>query len=512
MHNAIDLTDDNAGPNNIDSNTPSGNAGTSYTTCTTFVSLMNLLGPLFGATPFNPNCASDDAGTGGWIDRWPLGKTSGTVSGPAPKSGSSTTFQPGKPVQCPPDKSDISAGATPNTCMFVVFPVAFSLKCYNIPLVTEACIPDSDLPNDGISILNKDVLSAKYTYVVPPTVTNVNPNTGSSAGHGLVTITGTGFALGSGTTFAFGPGDFATNVNCASQTTCTASTPPHPIGRVNVVATAYGLSSSVDAGDMYSYVSPYPASGYWLATAGGSVFAAGQAPSLGGTADPATDPVVAITSTSHGRGYWLVTATGNVMAFGDAAVHGTLPGRGVSVDDIVAIAPTGDDRGYWLIGRDGGEFAFGDARFHGSLPGVRVHVRNVVGMAATADGGGYWIASSDGGVFAFGDAHFAGSLPRLGVHVHNVIAIVPSRSRAGYMLAGADGGTFAFGGGIPFFGSLPDDGIHVSDVIGLARTPDSGGYWVAGSAGVTYGFGDAQSFAQPSGLTDHLPVVGIAST
>lgn len=426
MHNAIDLTDDNAGPNNIDSNTPSGQTGTSYDTCTTLVSLADIFGPLFGALPFNANCAADDAGTGGWADHWPLGHSSGTLTGPAPQTDTTTVFNPARPVQCPPDANDVANGATANTCDFVLFPVKLSSQCYNTHVVGTVCIPDTSQPDDGVTILNKDILSASFTYMTPPT--------------------------------------------------------------------------------------PLPSAGYWLATAGGGVFNAGKAPALGHTSVPSSDPVVDIASTSDGRGYWLVTASGDVKAFGDAQVYGTLPGHGVTVSNITAIAPTGDNRGYWLIGRDGGEFAFGDAHFHGSLPGVGVHVDDIVGMVATANGGGYWIAGADGGVFAFGNAHFVGSLPSKGVVVDDIRTIVASPTRAGYMLAGADGGTFAFGTGLGFLGSLPGDGIHVDDIVGLALTPDKHGYWVAGSGGVTYSFGDAVNYAQPRGLNDDLPVVGIAST
>jgi hypothetical protein len=253
-----------------------------------------------------------------------------------------------------------------------------------------------------------------------------------------------------------------------------------------------------------------PSPGYWLATSNGAVFAAGGAPSLGGTEVPSTDPVVGIAATSDGKGYWLVTANGTVFPFGDAKAHGTLPGLGVQVTDVVAIAPTGDGGGYWLIGRDGGEFAFGDARYHGSLPGMGVHVTNVVGMVATSNGGGYWLVGSDGGVFAFGNARYVGSLPVIGVKATDIRAMIPSPTRGGYVLVGSDGGTFVFGSGVRYYGSLPGRGIHVSDIVGLALTPDSNGYWLAGADGATYAFGDGGVFGSPAGLSSDLPVVAIA--
>jgi hypothetical protein len=240
------------------------------------------------------------------------------------------------------------------------------------------------------------------------------------------------------------------------------------------------------------------------------VFAAGSAPSLGGTTTTRANPVVGIAATRDGQGYWLVERDGNVLAFGSATLHGTLPRLHTHVSDIVAIAPTGDGGGYWLIGRDGGEFAFGDAHYHGSLPGLGIHVTDIAGMVSTSDGGGYWLVGSDGGVFAFGDARYVGSLPKVHVHVHNIRAMIASPTRHGYVLVGSDGGAFVFGTGVNFYGSLPGRGIHSNDIVGLALTADAHGYWLAGANGATYAFGNAVAYATPAGLSDNLPVVAIA--
>lgn len=59
-----------------------------------------------------------------------------------------------------------------------------------------------------------------------PTVATVSPGTGPTAGGTPVTITGTGFAVGStGTEVLFGKA-LATSVECTSDTTCTAVSPP----------------------------------------------------------------------------------------------------------------------------------------------------------------------------------------------------------------------------------------------------------------------------------------------
>ena len=50
-------------------------------------------------------------------------------------------------------------------------------------------------------------LTNGFTYVVPPTVTSVSPNSGSTAGGTAVTITGTNFAAGATVTFGSDGGD-----------------------------------------------------------------------------------------------------------------------------------------------------------------------------------------------------------------------------------------------------------------------------------------------------------------
>jgi IPT/TIG domain len=64
-----------------------------------------------------------------------------------------------------------------------------------------------------------------YTFT-EPTIATVSPGSGPTAGGTSVTITGTGFAVGStGTEVLFGKVP-ATSVDCTSDTTCTAVSPP----------------------------------------------------------------------------------------------------------------------------------------------------------------------------------------------------------------------------------------------------------------------------------------------
>ena len=92
-------------------------------------------------------------------------------------------------------------------------------------------------------------LTNGYTYVVAPTVTNVSPNHGSTAGGTAVTITGTNFASGAAMTFG---GTAATNVVVVNSTTITATTPAHAAGAITVTVTVNSQSGSLTNGFTYN--------------------------------------------------------------------------------------------------------------------------------------------------------------------------------------------------------------------------------------------------------------------
>jgi hypothetical protein len=79
-----------------------------------------------------------------------------------------------------------------------------------------------------------------YASTPPPTVTSVNPVSGTAAGGTPVTISGTGFVAGATVTFG---GTTATGVVVNSSTTISATTPAHAAGAVNVVVTNPNLQS-----------------------------------------------------------------------------------------------------------------------------------------------------------------------------------------------------------------------------------------------------------------------------
>src|SRR5215471_14475435 len=83
----------------------------------------------------------------------------------------------------------------------------------------------------------------------PPTVTNVNPNTGPTPGGTSVTITGTNFS--DATAVRFGnnaAGSFT--VNSATQITATS---PAGIGTVDVTVTTAGGTTAISTADQFTY-------------------------------------------------------------------------------------------------------------------------------------------------------------------------------------------------------------------------------------------------------------------
>ena len=86
-----------------------------------------------------------------------------------------------------------------------------------------------------------------------PTVTAVNPTSGTTVGGTSVTITGTNLTGATAVTFGGVP---ATSVTVVNATTITATTPAHAAGAVDVAVTTPGGSGTGTA--LYTYVTPAP--------------------------------------------------------------------------------------------------------------------------------------------------------------------------------------------------------------------------------------------------------------
>jgi hypothetical protein len=92
--------------------------------------------------------------------------------------------------------------------------------------------------------------SDQYTYDLKPTVTGLNPKTGSTSGGNTVTITGTGFVQGA--SVKFGTSASAT-VGFVSATQLTATAPPHAAGVIYVTVTTPGGTSAAVTAAAYTY-------------------------------------------------------------------------------------------------------------------------------------------------------------------------------------------------------------------------------------------------------------------
>ena len=173
-------------------------------------------------------------------------------------------------------------------------------------------------------------LTNGFTYIGPPTVTSINPNTGSTAGGTSVTITGTNFAAGATVTFG---GSAATNVVVVNSTTITATTPSGNTGAVTVMVTNPGSQSgSLANGFTYTTVptvtsvSPNngPAAGGTAVTIAGTNFGSGATVTFGTTA--ATNVAIVnsttITATTPAGNPGAVTVTVTVNSQSGSLTNG----------------------------------------------------------------------------------------------------------------------------------------------------------------------------------------------
>ncbi len=156
----------------------------------------------------------------------------------------------------------------------------------------------------------------------PPTVSAIDPASGTTLGGTAVTITGTNFTGATGVTFG---GTAATSFTVNSATRITATTPVHAAGAVDVAVTTPAGTATLTGG--FTYVVPTPAitavspssgptAGGTPVTITGSGFVAGATVLIGGVA---ATPVVVASATS-------ITAVTGAHAAGPVDVVVTTPG------------------------------------------------------------------------------------------------------------------------------------------------------------------------------------------
>ena len=348
------------------------------------------------------------------------------------------------------------------------------------------------------------------TYSVP-TISSLSPGRGPVGGGTVIDVTGTGFVVGS-TSVSFG--GTAGSIICTSSTSCTATTPAHPAGAVDVALSTPGGTSALGRADEFSFMSPSTpgrpappaplkapvAPGYWTVTAAGLVSADGSARSHGSVKNE-VGAVVGIAAVPGGTGYWAVTSAGRVYSYGSACYHGSVK---VPLGPVVGMASAPKGSGYWAVTSAGRVYSFGSARYHG---GVDNPAAGIVGMAASPTGSGYWLVSAKGKVYAFGSAQGYGPAAKA---VGDVVGITSTPTGSGYWLVTAAGRVYAFGSARYYGGEAPTSRRAVA---GITAAPGGTGYWLAGTDGAVYGFGSAASVglggtAPRAGTT----VVGIAGS
>jgi len=197
--------------------------------------------------------------------------------------------------------------------------VATTFTVDNATQITATVPATAQTGSIGVTTPNGSANSATPFTILAPTVTNVTPNSGPTAGGTGVTITGTNFGAGARVDFGGTP---ATTFNVVNSTTMTATTPAHAGGAVNVTVTnANGQAGTLLGG--FTYIPPPtvasvappsgPAVGGTVVTITGTNFTAGATVSFGGTAATGVIFVDAFTITAttpaHAAGAVTVVVT-----------------------------------------------------------------------------------------------------------------------------------------------------------------------------------------------------------
>ncbi|MGR4042715.1 tandem-95 repeat protein [Pseudomonas sp. 910_21] len=157
--------------------------------------------------------------------------------------------------------------------------------------------------NDGHNDGGVATYNLLVTSSATPTLTSVNPSSGSTAGATSVTLTGTNFTGATAVTFG---GTAASSFTVNNATTITATTPAHAAGTVNVAVTTPGGSATLTNG--YTYTAAAPTVGPVSATVAANSSANPITLSLSGGA--ATSVAVA-SAASHGT----ATASGTSITY-----------------------------------------------------------------------------------------------------------------------------------------------------------------------------------------------------
>jgi hypothetical protein len=123
----------------------------------------------------------------------------------------------------------------------------------NIPATEGSHIVEVKYRN-GAGVVSTPTTSSIYLVQTAPTITDVSPRAGSTAGGNTVTLTGTHFAPGA--TVKFSNSATSASVTFVSGTQLTAVAPPHAAGTINVIVTTPAGTSPGKNADLYAYGAP----------------------------------------------------------------------------------------------------------------------------------------------------------------------------------------------------------------------------------------------------------------
>jgi hypothetical protein len=197
---------------------------------------------------------------------------------------------------------------------------------------------------------NTNTSADDFTYLTPPTITGVSPNSGSTAGGNTVTITGTGFTGVTQVNF----GGTLTGAFNVGATSLDVLAPAHAVGTVDIsITTANGTTANTTADD-YTYtaagpnitsISPTTGSigGGTIVTINGTGFTGATGVSFGAT--PATtftvntDVKITATAPAHAAGTVHISVTTPAGTSPDTSADNFQYGTVLPV--VTSISPTG---------------------------------------------------------------------------------------------------------------------------------------------------------------------------
>ena len=163
-----------------------------------------------------------------------------------------------------------------------------------------------------------------FTYANAPTITELFPSTGPTAGGTAVSITGSGFTGATSVTFG---GVAASNLTVVSDTQLTVTAPPGSAGPATVTVTSPLGTASTTAANQYIYADTPVVSG----------ISPSSGPNGGGTSVTITgSSLTGVTAVSFGT-----VAASNVIVESDSAVVATAPAHADGTVNVTVTNPAG---------------------------------------------------------------------------------------------------------------------------------------------------------------------------